>query len=105
MTTVTVGVLAGAYLRGDRRNAFLTHRVELDEAGREKERHQVTNEIRRMWVNQPSRLQPHHDLHGTRVLAVRESENIERVYFLSGDIIDQQMVASALSAGWPDHLD
>jgi hypothetical protein len=30
---VTVGLLCGAYLRGDTRKAYLTHRVEVDETG------------------------------------------------------------------------
>lgn len=58
---------------------------------------------RRMWVNQPSALQPHHALHGVRVLAVRDGDS-ERVYFLDGDVVDQQMLPSALSPGWPAHL-
>lgn len=57
--------------------------------------------MRRMWINQPSTSQPHHDLHGMRVLAMRESATIERVYFLSGSVVDQQMVSSTLSEGWP----
>lgn len=61
---------------------------------------------RRMWINQPSTHQPHHALHGRRVLAMRErgtldGATIERVYFLSGDVVDQQMVSTALSEGWP----
>ena len=57
-------------------------------------------ELKRMWINQPSTHQPFHHLNGTNVLAYRETENTYRVYFLSGDIISQQMPALALSEGW-----
>jgi hypothetical protein len=56
--------------------------------------------IQRMWVNQPSSLQQFHNLHGTNVLAVEECVGTMRVYFLSGDIVSQQMPASALSLDW-----
>lgn len=59
-------------------------------------------ELRRMWVNQPSTLQPHHKLHGTSVLAIKEYDNTYRVYFLSGPIVSQQMTGLALSEGWID---
>jgi hypothetical protein len=56
----------------------------------------------RMWINQPSTLQPFHKLHGTNVLAAREqgTDRVRRVYFLSGDVISQQMPRQALSEGW-----
>ena len=57
--------------------------------------------LQRMWVNQPSTLQPHHDLHGTNVLAHLEYDDTMRVYFLSGPVISQQMSRLALSDGWP----
>jgi hypothetical protein len=56
--------------------------------------------IRRMWINQPSRLQPYYHLHGTRVLAVRESDVTDQIYFLDGDVISQQIDPIALSEGW-----
>jgi hypothetical protein len=56
--------------------------------------------IHRKWINQPSKLQMHHDLHGTNVLAYREYEGTWRVYFLSGDIISMQVFGSVLSDGW-----
>lgn len=55
----------------------------------------------RMWINQPSSLQLLHALHGTRVLAVHESELIWCIYFLSGDIISMQVHQLVLSEGWP----
>jgi hypothetical protein len=56
-----------------------------------------------MWINQPSSLQAHHSLHGTRVLAEPEPNNprIYRVWFLDGPIHSQQVPAVALSEGWP----
>lgn len=56
--------------------------------------------LQRMWVNQPSTLQEHHDLHGTNVLACREYDDTWQVYFLSGDTISRQMLGRALSPGW-----
>jgi hypothetical protein len=58
-------------------------------------------EIRRMFVNQPSSLQPHHDLHGARVLAIAETETHYRVYFTEGSVISMMMTKLALSEGWP----
>ncbi len=59
-------------------------------------------EPQRMWVNQPSKLQPHHDKHGMNVLAIREEghESLMRVYFLSGNTLSQQMPRLSLSEGW-----
>lgn len=56
-------------------------------------------EIKRMWVNQPSTLQPLHHLHGANVLAVKEGQDW-RIYFLSGDVISQQAPRLSLSEGW-----
>ncbi|MBC8737177.1 hypothetical protein F6X40_10190 [Paraburkholderia sp. UCT31] len=60
----------------------------------------MSNEIKRMWINQPSTLQPFHALHGTNVLATREYGDTWRIYFLSGSVISQQISALALSEGW-----
>ncbi|MBD9544298.1 hypothetical protein IB276_33165 [Ensifer sp. ENS04] len=57
--------------------------------------------MQRMWINQPSTLQPLHHLHGTRVLGQHESATVTRIYFLSGDVISQQAPREALSEGWP----
>lgn len=54
----------------------------------------------RMWVNQPSTLQPLHHLHGTNVLAATDYGDTYRIFFLSGDVISQQAPRNALSAGW-----
>jgi hypothetical protein len=56
--------------------------------------------LARMWVNQPSSLQPYHGLHGTNVLAYPEYGDVMRVYFLCGDVVSQQMSKAALSTGW-----
>lgn len=60
--------------------------------------------LKRMWVNQPSTLQQHHDLHGTRVLAHQEYEDTWTVYFVSGPVVSQQMFRSCLSDGWPEKV-
>lgn len=59
-----------------------------------------TTDLQRMWINQPSEFQPHHKLHGTKVLAVKETDKVHHIYFLSGPIISQQIESSALSLGW-----
>jgi len=56
--------------------------------------------MKRMWINQPSKLQPYHNLHGTNVLVIHEGGDTYRAYFLNGDIIDQQIHQAALSPGW-----
>lgn len=55
----------------------------------------------RAWINQPSKLQPFHKYHGTRVLAMLDYPGTANVYFLDGDVISQQLPTLALSAGWP----
>lgn len=59
--------------------------------------------MRRMWINQPSTLQPLHRLHGVKVLACADTDRTSRAYFLSGDIIDMQVPRETLSEGWPEH--
>ena len=56
--------------------------------------------LARMWINQPSTHQKFHHLHGVNVLAQREYGDTYRVYFISGDVINQQMPREALSVGW-----
>jgi hypothetical protein len=58
-------------------------------------------EVARMWVNQPSRLQMHHALHGEHVLAMHEYGDTYTVYFTHGEVVSQQLSRAALSAGWP----
>lgn len=58
------------------------------------------NKIERMWINQPSTLQPLHHLHGTNVLASHEYDDTWQVYFLSGGVISMQVLSLCLSKGW-----
>lgn len=59
------------------------------------------NKIKRMWVNQPSTLQPYNHLHGTNVLATEEVwHETTRIYFLEGSVISQQIATIALDPGW-----
>jgi hypothetical protein len=60
--------------------------------------------MKRMWVNQPSKFQPLHEIHGVRVLA-QDSEfgpKFNRVWFTSGKIVSMEVPASVLSDGWPE---
>ncbi len=60
----------------------------------------VDNLPQRMWINQPSKLQTYHHLHGTNVLAIHEYDDTWRIYFLSGYTESQQISKIALSNGW-----
>jgi hypothetical protein len=58
-----------------------------------------------MWINQPSGLQPHHDLHGFRALVEMDPrpEVPEAVcYWLEGPILWSLVPKIALSEGWPE---
>ena len=61
-----------------------------------------TQELKRMWINQPSTLQPLHSLNAVNVLAFAPVEDDEacKVYFLTGDIVSQMVPRGVLSAGW-----
>lgn len=56
--------------------------------------------MKRYTIDQPSTLQPLHSMHGVRVLAVPETDKVMRVYFLSGEVISQQVPKLCLSEGW-----
>jgi hypothetical protein len=58
-------------------------------------------ELKRMWVNQPSGLQPYHGLHGKRVLYHKAEE---RIWFIDGPIENMLIKPEALSHGWPERL-
>ena len=64
----------------------------------------ATLPVKRMWINQPSTLQPYHDLHGTLVLAHQDYDDYWRCYYLSGPVVSSDAKRSALSEGWPLHL-
>lgn len=55
---------------------------------------------RRMWINQPSTLQPLHAFNGMNVIAVHEYDDTARIYWLSGDIESSLCSWSCLSEGW-----
>lgn len=59
----------------------------------------IREQVRRMWINQPSRFQALHDLHGTNVLATCE-DGAWRVWFLSGEMVSMRVPYGALSLGW-----
>ena len=63
----------------------------------------MTTQAERMWVNQPSKSQPLHHLHGTNVLAVKEG-NAMCIYFLSGPVISRQCMSLFLSKGWVEEI-
>jgi len=63
----------------------------------------MADALTRMWINQPSTLQPHHKLHGTNVLARHEYGDTMQIFFLSGEVISQQVSRLALSPGWNSH--
>lgn len=60
--------------------------------------------LERYWINQPSTLEPNHDLHGALVLAPLRLKEINTVYFTSGKIISGRYPKNILSKGWPEHL-
>jgi len=57
----------------------------------------------RMFINQPSRLQPLHDLHGKLVIAMpAEGLQSRTCYTIDGIVSSMEVPASALSSGWPE---
>lgn len=62
-------------------------------------------ELERMWINQPSTLQPLRHLHGTNVLALKSEGSTSRVWFTSGDIISIEIPTNTLSKGWKHDKD
>ena len=55
----------------------------------------------RYWINQPSKHQQFHKLHGIKVIGIRKKDpKITRIFFLSGGIISQDIWTNALSEGW-----
>jgi hypothetical protein len=68
----------------------------------ESELNESRSKIQRMWVNQPSTLQPYNKLHGTNVLANFSDMVGDKVtvYFLKGNTVSQLIDKIALSKGW-----
>lgn len=62
----------------------------------------ITAECKRMWINQPSKDQPLHRLHGTNVILVprKGEDETVTVYFTSGVIVSQMVPKNVLSEGW-----
>jgi len=57
--------------------------------------------LQRYWINQPSTLQPDHNLHGRKVLANKDTKlKFTDVYFIDGPVIRQFVNTSSLSPGW-----
>lgn len=57
--------------------------------------------MKRMWINQPSCLQPLHKLHGYNVIADMDSDDRSAtVYFTEGEIISMIIPKIWLSNGW-----
>ncbi len=69
--------------------------------------------LTRMWINQPSTLQPDHQYHGRNVLVPDQpgrdvnrpgtqwpTGRILRVWFTEGPVIDTEVFQSSLSPGW-----
>lgn len=60
--------------------------------------------VRRVWINQPSKSQKDHNLHGTCVLALwYPNKDVVDIFFLEGHIISQRIHKTSLSQGWPEH--
>ena len=55
--------------------------------------------IRRAWINQPSTLQPLHNLNGVSVLVVDTGEEVVQGYFLEGGVVSMQIPRICLSIG------
>lgn len=64
------------------------------------ERKTNTARCSRFWINQPSTLQPCHDMHGLNVIAENGDSEFVDVYFLDGETWSARIQRSALSKGW-----
>ncbi len=60
----------------------------------------INGNLERMWVNQPSTLQPDHKLHATNVLAIKSTPRCHTIFFLSGNTVSQEIESRSLSVGW-----
>jgi hypothetical protein len=57
--------------------------------------------MKRATINQPSTLQPLHELHGVQVLASEEIRpGTVLIYFLEGETVSQECPTQAISEGW-----
>lgn len=60
----------------------------------------MANNTKRMWINQPSTLQPLHAYHGTNVLAQPYDGDRMEVFFVSGETVSLITSRTTLSDGW-----
>lgn len=60
--------------------------------------------VRRMWVNQPSTMQPMHDRHGQLVIAHHDYDDQWRCFPIAGNTVSFMANRLWLSDGWPRHL-
>lgn len=58
--------------------------------------------IRRAWVNQPSKQQTAHHWHGLHVLAQDDGDGFSRIFFIHGAAVSATLPTVCLSDGWPD---
>jgi len=58
--------------------------------------------LTRMWINQPSTHNVHHNLHGRNVLMVEgdKGDISVRIYFTEGAVVSMQILPICLSKGW-----
>lgn len=63
------------------------------------------DDIKRMWINQPSTLQPLYKYHGRLVLVAWEKdEQMVDIWFVKGKEVSMRAPKISLSNGWPEHL-
>ena len=61
----------------------------------------MNTQVKRYWINQPSILQEHHNLHGVNVLGVSsQHKGSIRIYFLKGDLVSMEISKTCLSLDW-----
>lgn len=60
------------------------------------------NMLQRRWINQPSKLQPDHDLHGTNVFLLNNDPNDKYcdVLVVKGSFNTMRIAKLSLSNGW-----
>lgn len=63
-------------------------------------RAKVNFELRKVWVNQPSTLQPHHEHHGLRGYCEDTGEQMVRVWLISGNTVFSTTVDRMALATW-----
>jgi hypothetical protein len=54
-------------------------------------------EVYRAWINQPSKFDHLHVMHGTKCIVIDEGEKSVRIYFTSGPIHSMQVMRQCVS--------